>query len=104
MRTEATNSRIRITVDDLLHIVNTTPASDTVVFSEQTVELYTETEESLISCLAGWLIRKCSICRNCQDCLVKPAAEHSYCRRPIDVFTDKKRFRDTGSTITSSAM
>jgi len=29
---------------------------------------------------------------------VKPAAELSYCRRPIDVFTDKKRFWDAGST------
>ena len=39
--------------DDLLHVANTTPASDTVAFSEQTVELYTETEESLTSYLAG---------------------------------------------------
>jgi hypothetical protein len=59
---------------------------------EQNVELFSEAEESLLCYLAGWLIRKCSICRGCQDVLIKPAGEHSYCRRPVDIFIDKKRF------------
>lgn len=64
---------------------------------EQNVELFSEAEESLLCYLAGWLIRKCSICRGCQDVLIKPAGEHSYSRRPVDLFIDKKRFKSSGS-------
>ena len=84
-------------VTDIQQLVrNTSEGTFDVLYTELTVELYTESEESLISYLAGWLIRKCMICRSCRESLVKPVSEHSYCSRSVDLFTDKKRYRTSG--------
>lgn len=68
-----------------------------LICEEETIEIYTEAEESLISYLSGWLAVKSGICRNCQEVLTKPAAEHSYCRRPVDLVAEKKRYTQSAS-------
>lgn len=85
-------------LNDVMGVVtNTTVIEPIEAGIDNTVEIYTEAEEALICYLAGWLVRKCAICRDCQDVLTKPASEHSYCRRPVDLFIDKKRFQSSGS-------
>ena len=63
---------------------------------EFSVELFTESEETLVCYLAGWVSRKCGICRQCQDILTKVEQqhtyEHSYSCRCEDVFASKKRY------------
>jgi len=67
-----------------------TGASEIVYFDvsceDCVVELYTETEESLVCYLSGWVARKSGISRKCQIILTKPVLEHSYSCRPEDVF------------------
>jgi Transposase protein len=106
-QTEVDGNFITYDLHEVIQVVNTTtiitqndtpdPERECVVLYENTVELYTESEESLLAYLAGWLVRKCCICRECQEVLIKPAAEHSYCRRPVDLFFDKKRFKSAES-------
>ena len=59
---------------------------------------FTESEETLVSYLSGWVARKAAICRQCQEALQKPAQEHSYACRTEDVFASYKRYTSACST------
>ena len=57
-------------------------SSNEVIFSDidfnSDSEIFTAVEESLLNYLAGWVVRKCSICLKCQIVLTKPEREHAY--------------------------
>jgi len=61
---------------------------------EQTVELFTESDEYLVQYLAGWVAKKCGICNGCQMVLSKPTDEHGYCRPLQSAFLHFKQYSE----------
>ena len=83
--------------DNLWVDVSDTNMDCDIECAEEIVEQFTESEECLVTYLSGWVARKSAICTECQLVLTKPAQEHSYYCRPIDLFVSMKHYKESCS-------